>query len=101
MDFKINDTKWKIRTVEEAVVNNEVKNDYTLGLTNYNTQEVLLREDQPNIIKTLKHELMHVWMYEYGHNQTENFNCEELCEIVASSNNFINKVVNDYKSFTK
>lgn len=50
---------------------------------------------------TLKHELMHVWLYENGHiNQGDGcfFGYEEVCELVAYSNDFINKVVNLYLS---
>ena len=70
-------------------------NDYTLGLTIYSSQRILLLKEQANIVKTLKHELTHVWLYEYGHNQHErtNYNYEDVCEIVASSNNFINEIV--------
>ena len=40
---------------------------------------------------------MHVWLYEYGHRADEKqFNEEDICEIVASSNDFINEVVNKY-----
>jgi len=54
-------------------------------------------QNQANIIKTLKHELSNVWLYEYGHNQEEKeFNCEDICEIVASSNDFINEIVERY-----
>ncbi|MCI8618338.1 MAG: hypothetical protein HFJ60_08950 [Clostridia bacterium] len=97
MKFKINNTEWIIKEVDEAIINNEVKQDEILGLTIYKTQEILLLKSQSNIIKTLKHELMHVWLYEYGHNQQEKeFNCEDICEIVASSNEFINEVVEQY-----
>lgn len=94
MKFKINNTEWNIKIVDEATINNEMKQDGTLGVTIYKTQEILLLEDQANTIKTLMHELMHVWLYEYGHNQEEKkFDCEDICEIVASSNDFINQVV--------
>lgn len=97
MKFKINNTEWIIKEVNEAIINNEVKQDEILGLTIYKTQEILLLESQANIIKTLKHELVHVWLYEYGHNQQEKeFNCEDICEIVASSNDFINEVIEEY-----
>ena len=69
MKFKINNTEWTINLVDEAIINNEMKNDYTLGVTIYKTQEILLLENQANIIKTLKHELIHVWLWEYGHDQ--------------------------------
>ena len=100
MKFKINNTEWTIKEVSEAEINNEMKNDFTLGVTIYKSQEILLLKDQVNIIKTLKHELMHVWMYEYGHRQDDEkkFDYEDICEIAASSNDFINEVVDEYKS---
>lgn len=101
MKFKINNTEWEIREVDEATINNEMKQDGTLGVTIYKTQEILLLEDQANIIKTLKHELTHVWLYEYGHPQDDDsrYSYEDVCEIVASSNDFINEVVEQYKRY--
>lgn len=97
MKFKINNAEWTIKLVDEAIMNNEMKNDYTLGVTIYETQEIMLLENQPNILRTLKHELTHVWLYEYGHNQHEKeFNFEDICEIVASSNDFINETVKQF-----
>lgn len=99
MKFKINNAVWTIKVVDEATINNEMKQDGTLGVTIYKTQEILLLKDQANIVKTLKHELMHVWLYEYGHVQNDNttYDYEDICEIVASSNDFINKIVDKYK----
>ena len=99
MKFKINNTEWTIEEVDEATINNEMKNDGTLGVTIYKTQKVMLLKDQANIIKTLKHELTHVWLYEYGHNQNDDktFTYEDVCEVVASSNDFINEIVEQYK----
>lgn len=98
MKFKCNGSEWEIKEVDEATINNEMKQDGTLGVTIYKTQEILLLKDQANIIKTLKHELMHVWLYEYGHNQDDEnkFSYEGVCEIVASSNDFINEVISNY-----
>lgn len=98
MKFKINNTEWKIEEVDEATINNEMKADGTLGVTIYRTQKVMLLKDQANIIKTLKHELTHVWLYEYGHNQNDDktFTYEDVCEIVASSNDFINEIIKEY-----
>ena len=98
MKFKINNTEWTIIEVDEATINNEMKNDGTLGVTIYKTQIIMLLKDQANIIKTLKHELTHVWLYEYGHNQNEDktFTYEDVCEVVASINDFINKIINQY-----
>lgn len=97
MKFEINGSEWEIIIVSEDKMNNEQKNDYTLGLTIYSKQEVWLVENQVNMLKTLIHELTHVWLYEYGHNaQEKEFNHEDVCEIVASSNNFINKIVQKF-----
>ena len=99
MKFKINNTEWTIEEVDEATINNEMKSDGILGLTIYKTQTIMLLKDQANIIKTLKHELTHVWLYEYGHNQNDNktFTYEDVCEIVASLHDFISEVVEQYK----
>lgn len=99
LKFQINNTEWTIKEVDEATINNEMKNDFTLGVTIYKTQEILLLKNQANLIKTLKHELMHVWLYEYGHAQNDEpkYNYEDVCEIVASSNDFINDIVKQYK----
>jgi hypothetical protein len=100
MKFEINNTEWTIKEVDEATINNEMKNDYTMGVTIYKTQEILLLKDQANLIKTLKHELIHVWLYEYGHAQNDEakYSYEDVCEIVASSNDFINDIVEKYKN---
>ncbi len=99
MIIKCNNSLWEIKIVDEAIMNNEMKNDYTLGVTIYRTQKVLLLENQANVIKTLKHELMHVWLYEYGYNQNEEnkYNNEDICEIVAASNEFINEIIEKFK----
>ena len=91
MDFMINNSQWKVKVVSEDVMNNFLKEDDNLGCTVYKTQTIMLLEGQANIIKTLKHELTHAWLYEYGHNQHDNkeFNCEDVCEIVSSINDFI------------
>ena len=48
---------------------------------------------------TLKHELMHVWLYENGHKNQDGkevFDYEDMCELVALSNNSINRIVKEY-----
>lgn len=98
MKFKCNNSEWEIKEVDEAIMNNEEKNDYTLGLTFYKKHEIWLLNTNANMLRTLKHELMHVWLWEYGHSQndSENFTYENVCEIVACSNDFINEVVQKY-----
>ena len=99
MEFEINGAKWIIEEVDEATINNEMKSVDFLGVTIYKTQKIMLLKDQANIIKTLKHELTHVWLYEYGHNQNDDktFSYEDVCEIVASSNDFVNETIKQYQ----
>lgn len=93
MKFKINNTEYEIIEKEK------LENEEEVGLTDYQKKQIILKKlDRDFMIKTLKHELVHVWLYEYAHNQDEKeFNNEDVCEIVACSNNFINEVVEDYK----
>ena len=79
-------------------------NRHTEGLTQYHPQVILLVNTQINLIRTLKHELTHVWLWEYGHNQHEDdkkYSYEDVCEIVACSNSFINEVVEKFKKEVK
>lgn len=93
MKFKCNNTEYEIKEVN--CIEDEIE---TVGLTRYQERIIFLKKlDKDFMIRTLKHELMHVWLYEYGHNQDEKeFNNEDVCEIVASSNDFINEVVERY-----
>lgn len=64
-EFNINNSKWTIELVSDEVINNEQENKYTLGVTMYIPQKVLIRKNQVNIKKTILHELTHVLLYEY------------------------------------
>lgn len=60
---------------------------------------ILRNGSYKDMLLTLKHELMHVWLYENGHknqNGDEVFNYEDVCEYVALSNNSINRIVKKY-----
>lgn len=94
MKFIINNTQYEI------VEKEKLENEEDVGYTEYQLKQILLKKlDKDFMIKTLKHELMHVWLYEYGHNQTDRiFNNEDICEIVASSNDFVNEMVEQYKN---
>lgn len=48
---------------------------------------------------TLKHELVHVWLFAMGYkyqNEKMCFSVEDVCEIAAYSNTFINTVIQKY-----
>jgi len=63
-------------------------------------EQYILRNGNSNqMLLTLKHELMHVWLYENGHtnqNNDETFGYEDVCELVALSNDSINRIVKLY-----
>lgn len=96
MKFEINNSPREIDFVNDAEMLKEMGNEHTLGCTIYKTQKILILETQANPIKTLKHELTHAWMYEYAHSQDDKtlYGAEDICEIVSSSNDFINEVIN-------
>lgn len=51
------------------------------------------------MLLTLKHELMHVWLYENGHKNQDGdeiFGYEDLCEYSALANDSINRIVRLY-----
>lgn len=99
--FEINGAKWEIREVANSELNDK-EGYYTHGLTAYKEDIIYINETSPEKIRTLKHELTHCWLYMYGHNQDEKeFNNEDVCEIVASINDFINEVVNKYEKSAK
>lgn len=94
MKFEINDNTWKIKEVPKEFLQEEG----SLAETDYMKQEILLWEDCKCKVNTLKHELCHVWLWEYGHIQNDDYKYpfEQVCQIVANSNDFINDVIDDY-----
>ena len=51
-------------------------------------------------IRTLKHELTHCFIYNYGLYNAPSFNEEMVCDLVASITDFINEVINKYNPKT-
>ena len=47
--------------------------------------------------KTLKHELTHCYIWNYGLYNVSNFNEEMVCDLVSSINDFINDIVVKFK----
>ncbi len=92
MKIKCNNARYEIIEKEQ------LDNKEDVGYTDYQSRQIILKKlDKDFMVKTLKHELTHVWLYEHGHNQDEKeFNNEDVCEIVASSNDFINEVLERY-----
>lgn len=94
MKFKINGNTWLIKELSKEKM--EIKD--ALGETDYEKQEIHLLDNCKSKRNTLKHELCHVWLWEYSHVQNDNdkFHFEQVCQIVANSNDFINSIVSKY-----
>lgn len=96
--FEINNKIYTIYDAEKI----EGKNNY-VGKTEYDNTDIFIEIGEPNdMLLTLKHELMHVWLYENGYkNQNDDkvFNYEDICELTALSNNSINRIVNEYLKY--
>lgn len=94
MKFKINGNTWTIKEISK----DKFSLKDVLGESCFEQQEIHLLDTCKSKRNTLKHELCHVWMWEYAHAQTDDikYNYEQVCEIVASSNDFINEIVNKY-----
>jgi hypothetical protein len=93
--FIINNRVYTIYDVDRI----EGKKSY-VGRSDYIDTDIYIeRGTFEQMMLTLKHELMHVWLYENGHTNQDGqeiFDYEDVCELVALSNNSINRIVNLY-----
>lgn len=93
--FEINNRIYNIYIV------NKIEGRHSIvGRSTYDDGIILIERNTPEqMLLTLKHELMHVWLYENGHTNQDGqeiFDYEDVCEIVALSNNSINRIVDKY-----
>lgn len=104
MEFKINNHKWRIeeKSKQELInmYNEQYKEEayFVFGLTLKSKHLIYISKEmcKDQKIKTLKHELTHCYIWEYGLYNVPNFNEEMVCDLVSSSNDFINEIVNKY-----
>lgn len=104
MKFIVNNTEWTIEELEKEKLDemykeeNEGKVYFTFGVTKYPTHIIYINKDMciSQKIRTLKHELTHCYIYSYGLYNVTEITEEIVCDIVASNNDFINKVVEQY-----
>lgn len=108
--FKINNHTWSIKekTSEELLEmyskeHSTANVSYLFGVTWCSQQEIWINKNscEEQRIKTLKHELAHCYMWEYGMYYADNYNEEIICDLIATSNEFINEVVEKYKKENK
>lgn len=103
MKFKINNDNWEIREIDKDKMREywqRITGEETcvFGITAKTLQIIFLNSDicKEQKIKTLKHELTHCYIWEYGLYYAD-ADEETICEIVAKSNDFINEIVEKYK----
>ena len=93
--FIINNRKYNIYIVGKIEGRPSI-----VGRSTYDDGIILIEENAPEqMLLTLKHELMHVWLYENGHKNQDGqeiFDYEDVCELVALSNDSINRIVEEY-----
>ena len=93
--FEINNRIYTIYDVDRI----QGKENY-VGRSRYNERDIYIEKGSlEQMLLTLKHELMHVWLYENGHTNQDGqeiFDYEDLCEYTALANDSINRVVKEY-----
>ena len=106
MEFKINNDTWKIQFKDGKELLDLYKKEYkeedayyVFGLTRKSEQTIWINSNavEEQQIKTLKHELTHCFIMEYGLYYVPHFNEEMACDLVSRSNDFINEVVEKFK----
>lgn len=101
MNFIVNNDTWSIKEVESEELRKiyqeemEEKVYYVFGVTRKHDHVILLNKElcKDQKIKTLKHELTHVYIWEFGLYNVTDANEEMICDLVACSNDFINRIV--------
>ena len=73
--------------------------NFLYGVTLYPNSLILVNKDmeKQQQLHTLKHELTHCYIWQTGLYHVEKFDNEMVCDLVASSNNFINEIVEKVK----
>lgn len=110
MEFIINYNKWKIEEkskeeLKELYEKENGESSYVFGVTIKSKHIIYINNDlcYEQKIRTLKHELTHCYIWEYGlYNANMTADNEELiCDIVSASNDFINEIINNFKKEEK
>ena len=103
--FKINNDEWLVEEKNKDELREMYENEteektfFVFGVPQKSKHIIYINQDmcEEQKIKTLKHELTHCYIWEYGLYNVMDINEEVICDIVACSNDFINKVVEQYK----
>ena len=105
MKFTINNDEWQIEEKSKDELKElyeketQEKTYFVFGVTIKSAHIIYINKDmcESQKIKTLKHELTHCYIWEFGLYNVIDINEEVICDIVASSNDFINEIIEQYK----
>lgn len=109
MKFILNNDIWKIKEVDSQKLlqkyNEEFDSDSTFcfGVTLYPKHEIWINNNmcQEQKIKTLKHELTHAYIWEYGLYNAPNFTEEMVCDLVAACSDIIGEIAANYEIYKR
>lgn len=101
MKFKINDSNWEIKELDTKELTKKFdgdENEFLYGFCSYTENIIYINETLCLDRKkhTLVHELTHCWTFENGWGFSDDVSREDLCNIVAGINSFINEMVDKY-----
>ena len=104
-DFKINNDNWKIiekdtkTLVDKYNSENEDTSSFVFGVTIYPKHEIWINKDmcKEQKIKTLKHELTHCYIWNYGLYNVPHYTDEMVCDLVSSCSDYIQNIVKRYE----
>ena len=90
----------KQRRIRKIIQKRNRRRSFVFGVTVKPQHVIYINKDmcEEQKIKTLKHELTHCYIWEYGLFNVIEVNEEIICDLVACSNDFINEVVEKYKN---
>ena len=103
--FEINNSTWVIKLLDKETLLKLYRESideealFAFGVTVFPSHEILINKDMcyDQQIRTLKHELTHCFIYSYGMYNVPHYTEEMVCDLVASVNDFINDVINDFE----
>lgn len=107
MTFSINNVEWTISLVNKNDLlklykdNNDEDCNFAFGVCIYSEHRILINKNMciEQQINTLKHELTHCYIFNYGLFNVPNFTEEMVCDLVSSIHNFISEVVDNFKKY--
>lgn len=87
MKFLINGRKWELNYCDKYSKElKELTEEQVSGITDYYHSKIYILNDLTKdfTIDTIYHELMHAFMFTYGYAQYENYNDENICDMIGA-----------------